>query len=424
MRFTADFDSGSIGAVTSLGPDTWELALRNDNDNAALPTTYRTWFYTRAEGLPVGRKVRLEFSRLGFREYFVPVHSYDGRNWRYFAESEATLVPDGPTPSGNDRLVLETRFDAPTVWIARTFPYTAADLDAFLQTLAGHPAVRIDTLGNSPSRQLPIRRITLQDPAPGARRTVWIHARTHPAETGPSFVLEGLLGAVLADDGLGRDLRARFVFRVVPMHNMDGVVLGNYRTNGASQNLETGWTFAPGEIALTPSAPVENRILNQGGMAPALLDLQAPVAVALNLHSSNSSPDTAAFFFPHFGADPARYTAPQRSLWAKQLAFIAQVALAYNGRIEQPPAEGGAGFLNTPFPETWWWGHRQDAVNAITLETTYGKAGFDHWVTREDLRALGRAVATAIANLDAAPPAPGTTVYRLPFKPEIYERRE
>jgi hypothetical protein len=172
-------------------------------------------------------------------------------------------------------------------------------------------------------------------------------------------------------------------------------------------------------------------VLNQYAMVPAALDARTPVTLALNLHSSNSAPDTAAFFFPHFGSDPARYTPAQRALWATQLAFIRDVARHYGGRIEQPPEDGGAGFLNSWFPETWWWTHKQESVNAITLETTYGRAGFDHWVTQDDLRALGVAVAKAIVDgavtgkLSAREAASQEQpVFRLPYKPEIYRDRE
>lgn len=426
MRFTAEFESGSIGAVTALGADglSWELALRNDNDDASLPASYRTWWYVRADQVPIGRPLHLEFSRLGFREYFVPVFSYDGQHWQSFREQEVTLVTGGA--AGADRLVVETSFQAATVWIARTFPYTVSDLSAFLQTLAGNPAVQLETLGLSPRFQLPIRLLTVRDGTVSTpRQTVWIHARSHPGETGPSYLLEGLLGAVLAENDLGRSLRSRYIFRIVPMHNVDGVMGGNYRTNASSLNLESTWVFAPGNPALSSSAPLENRLVNQGAMAPAMLDRDAPVVLALNLHASNSSPDAAAFFFPHFGSDPARYSAAQRALWASQLEFIQRVALAYDGRIEQPPVEGGSGFLDTAFPETWWWSHRQAAVNALTLETTYGRAGFDHWVTVSDLRALGVAVAKAIDAMGTGPPpAGGPSPFRLPFKPELYQRRE
>lgn len=435
VRFATDFESGSMGTVTPLDNEglAWELALRNDNGDATLPNSFRSWWYVRADDVPLAQPMRLEFTRLGFPHFFVPVYSYDGSTWQHFADSDVMLVPGCVVAVPDScRIVVSKRFDASTVWIARTFPYTTQDLSVFLSEVAQSPHAHIQSMGTSPARGLPLTLVTLADNrAAGPRKTVWIHARTHAAETGPSYVLEGLIRTVLANDERGRALRERYVFKIMPMHNPDGVVLGNYRTNASSINLENQWLNTQRTAALDATAPLENRVLNEYGMVPALLNADAPVVLALNLHSSNSATDTAAFFFPHFGGDPVRYTPAQRALWATQLAFIANVARHYDWRIEQPPEDGGAGFLNSWFPETWWWTHRQEAVNAITLETTYGRAGFDHWVTQDDLRALGVAVARAILDgssstgLDSKEaPAAALPAFRLPYKPKIYLDRE
>lgn len=434
-RFSTDFESGSIGVVKQLDQEglAWQLALRDDNDNTTLPNSFRTWWYVRAEEVPIGHNLRLEFSRLGFPYYFVPVFSYDGKNWQHFEEREVTLEP-GCVVSLPDscRLVVTRRFEASTVWIARTFPYTTNDLSAFLDGISSSPHVRTETLGLSPRFRKPLQMVTIEESQSSfARKTVWIHARTHAAETGPSFVLEGLIRTVLGDDALGRALRQQYVFKIVPMHNPDGIILGNYRTNATSINLENQWLNPQGGAILDEAAPLENLLINRGGMAPSLLNEAAPVVLALNLHSSNSDPDTAPFFFPHFGSDPAKYTRAQQNLWRAQNDFIKAVAAQFDGRIEQPPADGGAGFLNSWFPETWWWVNRQEAVNAITLETTYGRAGFDHWINEEDLRNLGGAVARAINTMSLqargiarTPVAEDLSMFRLPFKPEIYRERE
>jgi Zinc carboxypeptidase/Cytosolic carboxypeptidase N-terminal domain len=435
MRFSADFESGNLPVARQLDQSglAWELALRNDNDNAALPDSFRTWWYLRADDVPTRSSVQLEFTRLGFPYYFVPVYSYDQKEWHYFDEKDVTLTPgcDVAVPD-SCRLVVNKQFSQPTVWIARTFPYTTQDLSAFLNSVSASRYLQAETLGASPHFQKPLQLLTLSDRTVHApKQTIWIHARTHAAETGPSFVLEGLIRSVLAEDATGRALRQRYVFKIVPMHNVDGVIAGNYRTNTSSINLENQWLPAPGGPYLSAAAPLENRLLNQGGMAPALLDQEAPVVLALNLHSSNSEPDTGAFFFPHFGSDPAVYSAAQRNLWQKQIAFIKMLAGHYDGMIERPPADGGAGFLRSAFPETWWWQNKQDAVNAITLETTYGRAGFDHWISRDDLHNLGTALARTIADMDtlqarstAAAGADDMSMFRLPFKPEIYSEQE
>jgi hypothetical protein len=431
--FSADFESGNLPVIKQLDKtgSAWELALRDDNNNTSLPNNFRTWWYLRADNVPVQKKLSLEFSRLGFPYYFVPVYSYDQKNWHYFDENDVELMSGCNVREPDTcRLVVRARFTESTVWIARSFPYTTRDLAAFLSSVSESPYLQVTTLGQSPHFQRPIQLITITDPATHLpKQTIWIHARTHSAEVGPSFVLEGLIHAVLAEDALGRALRQQFIFNIVPMHNPDGVILGNYRTNASSVNLENSWLFNFGSPYLSSAAPLENRILNgneTAGMVSIMKDRQAPVVLALNLHSSNSDPDTAAFFFPHFGSD-AKYSASEQNLWRQQLAFIKSVASHFDGRVEQPPLEGGSLFLTSYYPESWWWANKEDAVNAITLETTYGRAGFDHWITQDDLRSLGVALAKSINDLNL--PHSGNlnvanelSVFRLPFKPEIYQR--
>jgi hypothetical protein len=115
-----------------------------------------------------------------------------------------------------------------------------------------------------------------------------------------------------------------------------------------------------------------------------------------NLHSSNSNPDTPAFAYPHFGDDPDIYSTQEISLWRKQLRLLSFLADNYEGRFSPPPAAGGSGFLNYPFPETWWWKNMFDVGVAMTIETVYGKAGFDHWITPDDIRDLGAALTRSI----------------------------
>ena len=434
MQFSADMESGNLPLVTQLDVQgrAVELALRDDNDDASLPDSFRSWWFFRIDQVPVGQSVHFEFSRLGFSYYFVPVYSYDGKNWLYFDEKDVTLAPgcDVGIPE-SCRLIIDTKFTASTVWMARTFPYTTQDLSQFLSNVAANSYLQIDTIGYAPKTLKPIQLLTISDESiRSPKHTVWIHARTHPAETGPSFLLEGLIRAALREDALGESLRRQYMFKIVPMQNIDGVVLGNYRTNSSSINLENQWQFYPGNRYLNDSAPFENRLTNQFGMVPAMVNQAAPVTLALNLHSSNSEPDTGAFFFPHFGSDPAVYTPGQQRLWSRQLDFISLVAHYYDGRIEQPPDNGGAEFLTSFYPESWWWANAADSVNAITLETTYGRAGYDHWVLESDLRFLGEAVARAIAAMDSAQLRSKNSgvenelpTFRLPFKPEIYLRQ-
>lgn len=400
-QFSADHISGSIGRSYPLNPQrtAWQFSLRNDNNNASLPDSFRTWFYVRGDHLPTQSAMNLSFDRFGFSDPFKPIYSYDQSNWQYFDDHETRWHPCTQETLNQCRLELTKQFERTTVWIARTYPYTPTDLQCFLNKYNGNPYLRTEIIGNTESCGFPIYKLTIGDRSDGeTKQLVWLHARTHPAETGSSFVLEGLISTLLSNDPLAQSLRENYEFHIVPMHNVDGIVKGNYRTTPSSKNLEAEWrTNEDFPWTLKFNAPQENRVLNARMLQLAMGE--ESVVLALNLHSSNSAPQKAAFFYPHFGNDTQKYSAPERALWNKQLQFIASVSRHYDGRITPPPAEGGNSFLKTAFPETWWWKNKKDAVNAITLETTYGTAGFDHWVAQNDLRNLGVALLKAITEI-------------------------
>ncbi|KAI8924382.1 hypothetical protein BC831DRAFT_465952 [Entophlyctis helioformis] len=69
------------------------------------------------------------------------------------------------------------------------------------------------------------------------KQYVYITARVHPAETIASYMLDGFMDFLLSTDPRAALLRSRFVFKVVPMLNPDGVVRGHYRGDLRGVNL-------------------------------------------------------------------------------------------------------------------------------------------------------------------------------------------
>ena len=71
-----------------------------------------------------------------------------------------------------------------------------------------------------------------------SKPVVLLSARVHPGETPSSYLLAGALDFLLdCADPRARILRDRYVFKVVPFLNPDGVVHGFYRTDSLGQNL-------------------------------------------------------------------------------------------------------------------------------------------------------------------------------------------
>ncbi len=56
-----------------------------------------------------------------------------------------------------------------------------------------------------------------------------ITGRAHPGETNGSWVVHGIIKFLLSKDKVANALRQRIIFKIIPMINIDGVILGNTR---------------------------------------------------------------------------------------------------------------------------------------------------------------------------------------------------
>ena len=79
------------------------------------------------------------------------------------------------------------------------------------------------------------------------RKVIVIIARQHPGETVGSFVMKGIFEFLLGDSEEAKKLRELYLFKIIPMMNPDGVLVGNSRTSFAGCDLNRRWT-KPNEI--------------------------------------------------------------------------------------------------------------------------------------------------------------------------------
>lgn len=63
----------------------------------------------------------------------------------------------------------------------------------------------------------------------------------HPGESNASYMMHGVIDFLLSDSQEAHLLRERFVFKVIPMLNPDGVVYGNYRSSLIGVDLNRRW---------------------------------------------------------------------------------------------------------------------------------------------------------------------------------------
>ena len=70
-----------------------------------------------------------------------------------------------------------------------------------------------------------------------AKKGVIISARVHPGESNASWMMKGLIEFLVSSAPEARALREKFIFKIIPMLNPDGVINGNYRCSLCGSDL-------------------------------------------------------------------------------------------------------------------------------------------------------------------------------------------
>ena len=174
--------------------------------------------------------------------------SYSRNEYQYFKGGSKKIVRPYYTLS----FILEFVHDDDTCYLAHCFPYTYTDLQRFLTKIESDPRIRTILRRKLLCRSLAGNRcdvLTITNPrhppaSPGAtagKKYVVISARVHPGETNASWMMKGCIEFLVGDTPEAESLRDTFVFKVVPMLNPDGVILGSYRTGLAGCDLNRRW---------------------------------------------------------------------------------------------------------------------------------------------------------------------------------------
>jgi murein tripeptide amidase MpaA len=73
------------------------------------------------------------------------------------------------------------------------------------------------------------------------KKAIVLTSRVHPGETMASHIIEYIIDFLLSNNPTAKSLRDNFVFKIVPMLNIDGVIVGNYRCNLSGSDLNRQW---------------------------------------------------------------------------------------------------------------------------------------------------------------------------------------
>ena len=132
------------------------------------------------------------------------------------------------------------------IYFSYCYPYTYTHLLTFISNLTNcKNYLRFEEIGksllNNNLYMLIITDFTDSFECLAKKPAVVLTSRVHPGETNSSIVIEGLIESLLSENTTAKNLRKKFIFKIVPMLNIDGVKLGNYRMNYLGLDLNRTW---------------------------------------------------------------------------------------------------------------------------------------------------------------------------------------
>ncbi|WP_404482063.1 M14-type cytosolic carboxypeptidase [Novosphingobium sp. BL-52-GroH] len=252
IQITSAFDSGNIEVLSTAGAEA-RLAIRKDHES-----DFFQWFHFRVSGA-AGRELTLRITGLGASAYPGGWPDYDAcvsedRQFWGRAASRYEASADGGT------LTIRYRPEGDIAWFAYFAPYSMERHHDLVAEVAASEGVAHRTLGLTLDGQ-PIDCLEM---GAGAVQ-VWLYARQHPGESMAEWWMEGALD-VLTDpaSSVGRELRKRCRFHVVPNANPDGSRRGHLRTNAAGVNLNREWAAPTAERS--PEVLVIRNAMDESGV--------------------------------------------------------------------------------------------------------------------------------------------------------------
>ncbi|CAH1124535.1 unnamed protein product [Ceutorhynchus assimilis] len=258
LRFESRFECGNLARAIRITPSYYELHLRAD----LYTNRHMQWFYFRVSNTKKNFLYRFSITNCSkesslYNEGMRPLmyskkdsqlHSIGwkrcGQNITYFCNDNVTSEdPDQPQTY---TLTFTVTFphDDDEVYLAQCYPYTYSNLQEHLAEIRAHPVKQTYSAVRLLCRSLAgndVYFVTITSPQvpgePKKKRAVVLTARVHPGETPSSWIMKGILDFLTGDSAPAKDLRDKFIFKIVPMLNPDGVIVGNNRCSLSAKDL-------------------------------------------------------------------------------------------------------------------------------------------------------------------------------------------
>ena len=301
LQFESRFESGNLLAAFKMSEKTYHLVLQQDTNSQG----YANWFYFSCSNTFKGQKVTFNilnmqkrnslFSQglkvLIYSEKTSSTWQREGTNVKYYENGLYRFIKDKRRSFNSLQFTYEFPADDDKVYIAYSFPYTYSNL---LKDLAVyetdedkyyyffHRYLCTSVAGND------FTYLTINDNRQTAenKQGIVLMARVHPGESVGSFMMKGAIDFLCGNSEEAENIRRRFVIKIVPMLNIDGVVNGNYRCSLAGCDLNRRWK--------NPKDSIHPEIFYTKDLIKKF-NQETPVQFVLDLHGHSNATDVFSY---------------------------------------------------------------------------------------------------------------------------------
>lgn len=263
LLFESRFESGNLRKAIQIGPKEYDLILTPDVNSGSR----HQWFYFEVSNMEGNtlytfniincEKANSQFN-FGMKPIlFSVIEAQRGRVGWIRTGLDICYYRNCYQRQGKGKNYLTTSFTVnfphanDVCYLAYHFPYTYSQLMSniwkWTRTIApGKIYFRVENLCDSLNgNENPLLTITAPNSTNSPiqdRKIIFLTSRVHPGESNASWVMKGTLEALLDDSQYANDLRENYVFKIVPMLNIEGVINGCNRYGLTNEDLNRRWS--------------------------------------------------------------------------------------------------------------------------------------------------------------------------------------
>lgn len=246
LIFESRFESGNLRRSVQVGPFEYDLILKYDYQTQ----NYTQWYYFKIGNVRKDQSYKFNIINLvkpeslyndGMKPLFYSKKGAENGNGWYHDGQAISYYQNNMKKKGGGfyyTLTFQAKFNYENdeVYVAHCYPYTYSDCCELLNQLCTvdskdkiRKTVLCKTLAGNDCEMVIITNFASRPEDIAIRKAIILTSRVHPGESNASYIMQGVLEFLVSEEEGARELRNQFVFKIVPMLNPDGVIVGNYR---------------------------------------------------------------------------------------------------------------------------------------------------------------------------------------------------